>query len=742
MKVRSKKKKYYKELDLIRVIACIAILLYHLNILKGGYLAVCVFFVLSGYLSCLSAFKDKKFSLKEYYKKRLLKLYLPLLVVVFITIAVLSFFPNIEFLNIKPETRSIILGYNNFWQISANLDYFAHHVSSPFMHLWYIAILLQFDLVFPFIFLILRKIENKFNKIIPCVITLDASILFAIYFFIMALSSNMMVTYYNTATRVFSLLSGMFLGLIHANFKPFISKKMSKKKEIFYTLIGILVFLFIFIDSKNILFSLSMILVTFITVVLIDFIANLKSKKLNKFDQAIKYLASMSYEIYLVQYPVIFIFQSFNLPAFFKIPIIIILTLLIAWFLNIVLNKKETDHQLLKYFMQGLILVVTFFGIYKYATSLDYAKEMKKLEAELSHNQEVMNQKQKEHESKIIEEEENWQASLKDLEDGEKEIKKKVRNLSIVGIGDSIMLGAVDKLYSTFPNGYFDAEVSRTAWKANSILLNLKERNMLGNPIVFNLGINGVCSDDCHKDIMQTIGNREVFVVNISNNKYDKANTSLESFARRYSNVHIIDWKKASTNHPEYFFADKIHLTPLGQKAYAETIYNAIYQKYLDEYTAKKNATINAHNEEMKNKITFYGNDILLYAFDNIKNNFEDSKFNIDANYNYETIKNKIESEITNDTLTNKIVFVFDSSLKLSKDDYSNLINLCNNKTIYIVSTDKETTENLQSINNDNVKVIDFSKTIQDNNYLSIDKIHLTEEGNIALSNILKEQVK
>lgn len=155
-------KKHYISIDLIRVLACVAILLYHLNILKGGYLAVCTFFCLSGYLSCISAFRKENFSLISYYSNRLLKLYIPLIVVVFITISIVSLFPNIVWFNLKPETTSVLLGYNNFWQLSANLDYFARHINSPFMHLWYISILLQFDLIFPFIYIILKKWEIKF----------------------------------------------------------------------------------------------------------------------------------------------------------------------------------------------------------------------------------------------------------------------------------------------------------------------------------------------------------------------------------------------------------------------------------------------------------------------------------------------------------------------------------------------------------------------------------------------------
>jgi peptidoglycan/LPS O-acetylase OafA/YrhL len=147
-------KKNYKNLNLIRVIACIMVFLYHLGLLKGGYLAVCIFFVLSGYLSIISASRKDSFSLKSYYKNRFIKIYIPLLVVTLLTIFVSCHFTDNLWLNLKPETTSVLLGYNNFWQLSANLDYFSMHSISPFIHLWYIAILIQFELIFPIIFLI------------------------------------------------------------------------------------------------------------------------------------------------------------------------------------------------------------------------------------------------------------------------------------------------------------------------------------------------------------------------------------------------------------------------------------------------------------------------------------------------------------------------------------------------------------------------------------------------------------
>ena len=63
-------------LDIIRIICTAAVFIYHLNrdILKGGYLAVCVFLVLYGYLLAVSAMRKDKFSLAGYYAKRIIRL--------------------------------------------------------------------------------------------------------------------------------------------------------------------------------------------------------------------------------------------------------------------------------------------------------------------------------------------------------------------------------------------------------------------------------------------------------------------------------------------------------------------------------------------------------------------------------------------------------------------------------------------------------------------------------------------
>ena len=155
--MNNEKINYYRKLDVIRIICAIAILFYHLGYMSGGYLAVCTFFVLSGYLSVVKNIKDDNFSLKKYYLKKIKKLYIPLLLVVFLSIAVVSNIPNTYWLNIKNETTSVLLGYNNYWQINANLDYFARLMNGKGLYL----VILVIALYSIYIYIIKNILEVK-----------------------------------------------------------------------------------------------------------------------------------------------------------------------------------------------------------------------------------------------------------------------------------------------------------------------------------------------------------------------------------------------------------------------------------------------------------------------------------------------------------------------------------------------------------------------------------------------------
>ena len=265
------------------------------------------------------------------------------------------------------------------------------------------------------------------------------------------------------------------------------------------------------------------------------------------------------------------------------ISIILILSYIIHYALD-----KNSRCRIINYFLLTIILFISLFGGYKYVIAEDHTEEMKALESELAKNAELVKKKQEEYALKQQEEENNWMETLNNLEDAESKLKDVITNLSITGIGDSVMLGAINNLYEKFPNGYFDAATSRTAWVANGIINDLKRKNILGNVVLFNLGANGDAPEHMKIEIMENIKNTKVFWVNVTNDKDVHVNDKLNKLKEKYNNLYIIDWNNISKEHPEYFISDKIHLTQLGRKVFVDEIYNAIFEVYLGEFNKEK----------------------------------------------------------------------------------------------------------------------------------------------------------
>ena len=159
-----------------------------------------------------------------------------------------------------------------------------------------------------------------------------------------------------------------------------------------------------------------------------------------------------------------------------------------------------------------------------------------------------------------------------------------VQNLHVVGIGDSVMLGAINSLQQTFPNGYFDGKVSRQIIHAYDIITSLKNTNSLGEPLIINLGANCYYDNSYKRKVIDLAEGREVFWLTVTDDYKVNINESLRALGEEIPNLHIIDWEAISAGHPEYFAADGLHLTGSGQVAYTNAIYSAISNFYLQKY--------------------------------------------------------------------------------------------------------------------------------------------------------------
>ena len=569
-------KKYLIKLDYIRVIACILVLFYHLNIIKGGFLAVITFFTLSGYLTTIKALYNQNFSLKKYYLNRLKKIYLPLIIVISLTLIVYDHFININWLNLKKETISVLFSYNNFWQLDASMNYFTKHISSPFIHLWYISILIQFDLLFPILYVGLKKIDEKISKHFSFIIVFIITILSILFFIKLSKSDNIMPMYYHTFSRIYALLAGVLLAIMHYkyNFKiSYLFKPINSLLFIIYSLISIILCFVINIKTNNV--AIYMLLITFISMRLIEY-SLYNHKNNNIITKIIHSISTNSYEIYLVQYPLIFFFQKWDINHTLKIILIIILTFIIAYLIHYLINHKY-KHKLLYYLKNILIIILVVFASITFFNIKDSAKELKELEKNLDEQKQQMDKKKEEYiNNKPVE---------KPKEDVvEVNVEQLVTNLPIVGIGDSVLLGAAPALYQKFPNGYFDGEVSRTIRRGEVVITDLMNQGKLPDVLILALANNGDYSDYINTELMELVGNREVYWVSAVLADDPEFNSRFKEFAKNYPNIHIVEWEEASKNHPEYFYADGIHLKEEGMYAYANVIYDTILTEYKKKY--------------------------------------------------------------------------------------------------------------------------------------------------------------
>ena len=731
-------KKYYQELDILRVISCLGVLFYHLGFLQGGFLSVCAFFVLSGYLSYVSLSHKEKVSLKEYYKNRFLHIYLPFIAVVFLSICVISFLPNIHWFNLKPESTSVLFGYNNYWQLSVNSDYFARHLNSPFMHFWYIAILLQFELIFPFVFLFIKTVKEKTHKVVPLIFLILLTFISTFYFYHISMDSNIMKCYYDTFARSFSIIMGLLVGYIHVEFHPLVFSKDNKiSKVVFFGYLIIFILLQFMISADHLLFSWIMIVVSIISCRMIDYGVHSPRMELNSYQKVFQYLSRVSYEVYLFQYPILFLFQYTIIPENYRVPIMIPIIFMLSFFLHFCFDFKDLKHKYNRIVCCIVVSLFALYGLVQYVYAEDYTKDLDQLKEQLGENQKLLNEKQKEYEKRLKEEKEELDAALVDFQNGEEDLKIYVSQLPIVGIGDSVMLGAVPTLYQQFSNGYFDAAVSRTDYEAARILQDIKNRGLLSDNIVIHLGTNGQCGFACQSQILNICEGKNVYWLTVTNDYDVHVNESFYYLASQYSNVEVVDWASVQANHPEYVVADGIHLTGDGMVAYTNTIYQAIYQKYHKVYEEENNKKIKELEDKHNSKIGFYGNEVLLNIYPSLEKEFSSSNFKIQDSF--DLIYQEFQNDVLNHTVNKRVLFVLDSKENLSLENYQKIISLSEGIDVTFVFV----YHNAYSFSEENIHVIDFHPNLMiHDDYLMMDQEHLSNTGNQVLVGIIQSYYK
>ncbi|EGP4988938.1 TPA: acyltransferase family protein [Enterococcus faecium] len=539
------KKIYSKEIDCFRGIAVLAVIFYHLpnSKLPGGLQGVTIFFVVSGFLMAKNTIRDEKnrqFSFLHFYYKRIKRIYPFLLFSLVVSIFILGI-SNIRLIgNIRSELPSLIFGYNNWWQLNQGVSYFDSYLNaSLFKHYWSLSVELQFYLIWPFLFIVIKRMRRK--QVFYLIYTLIfVSILFSLF-----LPSAK--AYYHTVAKLFPFLLGVWGYFNRITIGRFFEQNSFSK--IWLLLLASLCLMLFPIFP----YTLNELLISICFALLLASVDDVNIAKKTKIASTkLSFVGKISYELYLVHFPVLIaltdLFKHYHLKY---LDIVGLFTVFLCTLLMITFFRKGVQKMRSPKIWTAMALMIIGVSV------LVLRAPANRLTADQNQLQSLL----KENSSK---------ASA-----GENQLSQEKK---ILFIGDSVMLGAYQELKETFPKeALVDAKESRQITALPEILK--KHKDLVSyQQIVIGLGTNGVLTDDAIEQTMSLLKDKKVYWINIKapTGWQETINATLAKLPNQYSNITMIDWYSESQNHPEFFYDDETHLNESGRTAYAKYIASVI----------------------------------------------------------------------------------------------------------------------------------------------------------------------
>ena len=154
---------YRADIDGLRAVAVLLVIACHLGIykLRGGFVGVDVFFVISGYLISSTILADiaaSRFSVVSFYERRIRRILPALVVMLFVTgLFAYKYLLPLELLDFSRSLLASTVSVSNiyFWNQSGYFD--APAAMKPLLHTWSLAVEEQFYIFFPVFLMLVRK---------------------------------------------------------------------------------------------------------------------------------------------------------------------------------------------------------------------------------------------------------------------------------------------------------------------------------------------------------------------------------------------------------------------------------------------------------------------------------------------------------------------------------------------------------------------------------------------------------
>ena len=379
---------YRPEIDGLRAFAIIAVIFYHAKItlfnyefLRGGFIGVDIFFVISGYLISSIVIKqlniNKQFDFKIFFERRARRI-LPafLIVIIFsILVGILLLQP----VQLKQLSLSVLysLGLisNYYFNTIASVYFAESSLTIPLLHYWSLSLEEQIYIVLPILIIFIYKFNLNFLKTIIILIIINLILIHFLNIFTFyppyiesnfhINEGNFLFKFYFTQSRIWEFLSGSLIAYLHIRKEiHFLKNRLLAK---IFSLVGLFLIIVPFIFYTKNLFHPSYI--TIIPVLGVSLILFFSNKDLFIIgiltNKIVRYIGLISYSLYLWHYP---IFAYARLSDNFNYLYQKIILIIIVFFISIISyhsieNLFRSKYVPLKYFLTfisiSLLLIIS-----------------------------------------------------------------------------------------------------------------------------------------------------------------------------------------------------------------------------------------------------------------------------------------------------------------------------------------------------------------------------------------------
>lgn len=232
--------KYRADIDGLRALAILSVVFYHAypSLLKGGFVGVDVFFVISGFLISsiiIENIDSGKFSLLDFYSRRVKRIF-PALLAVLVFCIVFGWFALLDF-EYKQLGKHIVAAVGFFsnlvyWKEAGYFDVSAE--TKPLLHLWSLGIEEQFYIFWPLLLWVSSRLKLK--RLTLC----SLLIFFSFFHSIDRLHVDPIEAFYSPLPRVWELLAGALIASLFYEKSVVIVQSRNKKDLLSFIGLGLI----------------------------------------------------------------------------------------------------------------------------------------------------------------------------------------------------------------------------------------------------------------------------------------------------------------------------------------------------------------------------------------------------------------------------------------------------------------------------------------------------------------------